>query len=222
MEYKKMRQHRLRIAILASGSGTTAEAVAQATQQDILNAEIALIVYNNPSAGIVQQPTIQHLNIPCICINGKTHPGASEKGSMTDSESRAILHAVQKAGCELVVLLGYAKRVRGELLETFGYYGSHDGRMLNTHPGPLPQTQGLYGHHVHEKVYELFKDGKLSKTGPTLHQVGADYDDGPVVQYADEVILSQKDSPHSIEERVREVERRMTPVGINTYIRNLM
>lgn len=213
---------RAKIAILASGSGTTAEAVAQSTQDGRLNADIVLIITNNPNAGITDQPTIKKLKIQTQCINSKTHPsGTTRKGAMTDEESEAILQAVKKAGCDLVVLLGYMKQVRGALLDALGYNGGGPARMLNTHPGPLPETAGTYGHFTHEKVHRLYRAGKLTATGPTLHQVSAHYDEGPTVQYANEVILMPNDTPDTIEKRIREVERRVTPIGIGAYLKLL-
>lgn len=210
-----------KIAILASGSGTTAEAVAQAVVGGTVDYQVGLVVHNNPHAGVKDQPSIRAAKIPTICINGKTHPRDTPGGAMTDAESAAILTAVTNADCTLVVLLGYMKLIRGALLDTFGYTKDKAGRMLNTHAGPLPQTAGCYGSGIHQRVFELFQAGELERTGPTLHQVSAGYDEGLVVQYADEVVLSATDTPQTIEERVREVERRVTPVGINKYLGEL-
>lgn len=211
----------IKIAILASGSGTTAEAVVQGSEDGRLNAEVAVIIHNNPGAGVVNQPSIKRHGIATQCINGRTHPGSAPRGAMTDAESAAILQKIQEAGCDLVILLGYMKRIRGALLDAFGYTTDASARMLNTHAGPLPQTIGCYGSGIHQKVYELYKAGELTRTGPTLHQVSAGYDEGPIVQYADEVILQANDTPQTIEERVKKVERYVTPIGINTYIKKL-
>ncbi len=210
-----------KIAILASGSGTTAEAVAIATQNGTLQAEIALIVINNPTAEIKNQPSIATLKIPVVCINSRTHPGDTEKGSMTDAESQAILSAVEATNCELVVLLGYMKKVRGPLLDKLGEKHGRLGRILNTHPGPLPETAGLHGESTHEEVFKLYKSGQLTHTGPTLHQVTAGYDEGSIVQFASLVELQDSDTVSSIESRVRTVEREQTPIGIQNYLGDL-
>ena len=211
-----------KIAILASGSGTTAQAALQATTDGRLDAEIALIIHNNPSAGVKDLPEVAEQNVNTICINGKTHPGEAEKGSMTDAESQAVLDAVNDAGCDLVALLGYMKRVRGALLEELGYQEDRPARIANTHPGPLPETTGLHGTLVHQKVFELYQNGKLSKTGPTLHQVSAKYDEGPIIRYFDDVDIRSKDSAESIEQKVRAVERQMIPIGINQYLKEIL
>ena len=218
----------MKVAILASGSGTTAEAFAQAIEAGKVEAEIGLVVHNNPGAKVVEQPTIKRMNIPTRCINGKTQeePNGIRKGELSDAESQAIVDAVHWSGSEVVLLLGFMKRVRGALLDEFGFDPARhsvatDARMLNTHPGPLPETEGLYGTGVHERVFELSKLGKLSVTGPTLHVVAADYDTGPVVQFFDQVQIGPDDTAITIEERVREVEREQMPLGVHDFIQSI-
>ncbi len=218
----------MRLAILASGSGTTAEAVAQATRSGQLEAEIGLIIHNNAGAKVVEQPTVRELLIPTMCINGLSHPdvGVVRKGEMGDNESQAVVDAIKSVDAELVLLLGYMKRVRGALLDQYGYNPEihsevTDARMLNTHPGPLPQTMGLHGSQVHQHVYELYQARELAVTGPTLHAVAEDYDTGPTVRYFDMVDLSDADTAESIEDRVRAVEREQLPVGIQFFIEQL-
>ncbi len=217
-----------KLAILASGSGTTAEAVARATQSGVLDAEISLIVHNNPDAKVVDQPTIKRLPVATMCINSHTHPGpgAPRKGELTDTESMAIAEAAVQAGVDLVLLLGYMKRVRGALLDQFGFDASKhsraaDARMLNTHPGPLPQTRGLHGSGVHQRVFELYQAGELARSGPTLHAVAEDYDTGPIVKHFDEVVITDQDTAQTIEDRVRAIEREMLPIGINEFVQDL-
>ncbi len=218
----------MRVAILASGSGTTAEAFAQAVDSGRVDAEIGLIVHNNPDAGVVNQSTIKKLGVATRCINGKTQPepAGARRGELGDMESQAIADAIHESGSELVLLLGFMKRVRGALLAEFGYDPTQhtevvQARMLNTHPGPLPQTRGLHGFSVHQKVFELYANGELNTTGPTLHAVAAEYDMGPTVRYFDQVELSQADTPQTIEDRVREVEREMLPIGVHEFIQSL-
>ena len=72
--------HKPTIAILASGSGSTAEAFIHATQDGRVDSEVGLVVCNNPpeKAGIFAR--VQRLNdlygldIETVEISGKTHP----------------------------------------------------------------------------------------------------------------------------------------------------
>lgn len=217
---------KIRIAILASGSGTTAEALLQKIDEDLLDVEPVLIIHNNPDAGIVDQPAVNKLGLKKVCINTRMYPrngDGTKKGELSDAESEAIVAALKENEIDLVLLLGYMKRVRGALMTEYGFNpDAHkkatDCRMLNIHPGPLPETTGLYGSYVHQRVYELYKEGKLTKTGPTLHAVSEGYDEGPVVKFFDEITLRDQDTAESIESRVRSVERERLYEGISDFV----
>lgn len=209
------------IAILASGSGSTAEACIRATQNGTLGARVGLVVCNNPphKAGIYER--VSQLNseiglaIPVLHISGITHPGgAGNKGEQTFEESQAISYAVDQAGCVLVALMGYMKKIRGPLLQAYGWddtmHSAADARMLNTHPGPLPQTEGLYGKRAQAAVLE----SGLGYSAHTVHTVTDAYDQGMIIQET-RVPVEPGDTPDSLFDRVQAVEKRMLPHAIN-------
>lgn len=212
-----------RIAILASGSGSTAEAFVHATQDGRVNAEVGLVVCNNTPerTGIYQR--MERLSgeyglaIPVLRISGVTHPqGSSEKGAMTLEESAAISEAVSRADCALVALMGYMKKIRGALLEDYGWpgYGSYSsGRIVNTHPGPLPQTAGYFGIHVQE---EVLRQG-LPYSAHTVHLVTGGYDEGPVIEET-RVPVEPDETPESLFERVQVVEKQALPIAIDNHL----
>ncbi len=67
-----------RLAILASGNGTTAEAVVRSGQRGESNALVELVICSRRDAGIFER--IKNLNaeyglaIECRLINSQTHP----------------------------------------------------------------------------------------------------------------------------------------------------
>lgn len=218
-----------RIAILASGSGSTAEAFVHATQDGRVSAEIGLVVCNNPpgKAGIYSR--IERLNneygldIPVLRISGITHPnGPGEKGEQTLEESEAITLAISEAECSFVALMGYMKKVRGVLLETYGWqpwmHSPTQARMINTHPGPLPQTQGLFGIHVQEKVLE----SGLGYSAHTVHVVSDEYDQGGILDET-RVPVEPDDTAALLFDRVQQVEKANLPrvIGRCLFERNL-
>lgn len=216
-------ERRPNIAILASGGGTTAEAFVHATQDGRVKANVGLVVCNNSpeKAGIYDR--IQRLNgdyglaIPVLRISGVTHPdGPGEKGEMTLGESEAICQEVTNSGCALVALMGYMKKVRGDLLEEYGWpgHGSFSlGRMLNTHPGPLPETAGFHGVHVQEEVLRR----EMTHSAHTVHLVTGGYDEGPVVQET-KVPVMEGDTPDSLFDRVQVVEKQELPIAIDYHL----
>lgn len=170
------------IAVLASGQGTTAEAFMRAGAEGKIDTHIALIICNNAEAGIFDRVASLNkeygLSIESTHINGVTHPAATnetvEPGAQTAAEEQAILDLLGAGNYDLIVLMGYMKRVGPKLVREFGwrneYTSPYQAMMLNTHPGLLPETKGSYG----LPAQQLTLDKKLSHGGQTLHVVAED------------------------------------------------
>ena len=77
----------LQLGIMASGSGTNFEAVAQAIAEGKLKAEIKVLIYNNPQATVKQRA--EKYNIPAILID---HREYSSRENL-DHEIVAVLKA---------------------------------------------------------------------------------------------------------------------------------
>src|SRR5689334_16033445 len=79
--------HRPKIAILASGSGSTAEAYAQSIHRGEVDHEIGLVVVNDPEAGILDRVkrwnTELGFDVETAVINNKTHPGGPQTRGQT-------------------------------------------------------------------------------------------------------------------------------------------
>lgn len=219
---------RINLAILASGSGTTAEAFVRHSM-NMLNRpyDVSLVICNNPNAGVFDR--VARLNeqlgtsIEALHISSGTHPvGADEDptpGGQTIAEQEAILHELNNRGISCVVLMGYMKKV-GELLVTeYGwlpaYTSMYQARMLNTHPGLLPSTKGLFGRFVQAAV---LKNG-AEEAGQTLHLVAADYDDGPVVA-ENRISIKPDDTPDTLFKRIQMVEKERIADDVTKFIRD--
>jgi phosphoribosylglycinamide formyltransferase-1 len=197
------------IAILASGSGTTAEYVILATQTGVLQANVGLVVCNNAPAkagifGRVERLNDQYgLQIPALHISGKTHPlGAGKPGEQTLEESEAIAKLCREFS--LVALLGYMKKVRGALLEL---------PIVNTHPAPLPETAGMYGVHAQEHVLA----SGLGYSAQILHRVTGEYDDGEIIA-EHRVPVKPGDTAESLFDAVQATEKAHLPVDLNNLL----
>jgi len=217
------RQHQPTIAILASGSGSTAEAFIHATQDDRVAAEVGLIVCNNPpeKAGIFARTarlnTLYGLDIEVIEISGRTHPDGNVGRGQTLAESAAICERVSNGGFAHVALMGYMKMVRGELIEEYGwrpdYTSVYQARMTNTHPGPLPETEDTHGIHTSKRVLEL----GLSRSRHTVHLVADGIDRGPkIAEHPVEVM--DGDTAQSLFDRVQIVEKAVLPYALGKFL----
>lgn len=163
----------LRLGVLASGRGSNIGALIAARQRGELTLPIALVVSNNSSAGALA--LARKHGIAGAHISGKTH----------DDETAALLAALSEHGANVLVLAGYMKRIDPRLVAAFA------GRSVNIHPGPLPRFggPGMYGEHVHRAVL----DAGVSYTGPTVHRVTDNYDEGDVLAHRSVAVLPGDD-----------------------------
>lgn len=201
---------RKRIAILASGSGTTAEALIHATRNGVLDADVVLVITNNADAGILQK--IERFNkqgfgIKTLVINASTHPGQCVPGTQTTEEATAIYEAIQDNHIDLTLLLGYMRKVVEPLLRL---------RMLNTHPGLLPITRALHGDQVQKFVLE----NKHEFTGQTLHEVNTEYDAGKTIA-EHKIHVMPWDTDETLNAAVQLMEKAYIGVDVNGYLINL-
>ncbi len=214
-----------RIAILASGGGTTAEAFIRACQNGDISCEVGLVISSRKDAGVIQR--IKDLNaefgldIDCQVINSKTHPAADgedvTRGRQTEAEETAILDVLTTGNFDLVAQMGYMKHTGARIVHAFGwrpeYTSVYQAMMVNTHPGLLPQTEGMYG----DQIQQYVLDNKLPHGGQSLHVVANGYDDGPVIA-EHQVPVEPGDTAATLFERVQKVEKQYLPGDIEAFI----
>ena|SRR6185369_601151 len=157
----------MRIAVMASGEGTTLQALVDAIAEGRLQGQMVAIISNNGQSGAIARAAAH--GIPFAHLSGVTHP----EPALLDA---AICRMLTEAGADVVVLAGYMKKIGPQTLERFA------GRIINTHPALLPRHggKGMYGRRVHEAV---LASGDAS-TGVSVHLVDAEYDTGPVIAQA--------------------------------------
>ena len=120
----------LKIAILASGSGTNAQSMIDKAAQGVLDIDIRLIAGNRPGAKVFERA--EKAGIPHVCIDHK---------AFADRESfdREMVAAIKASGAEYVVLAGYMRMLTSTFLQAF------PGRVINIHPAILPSFPGAHG-----------------------------------------------------------------------------
>jgi phosphoribosylglycinamide formyltransferase-1 len=184
-----MTQHDFRIGVLASGAGTTLQAVIDACGDGRIAASVAVVITNNSGSGA--EVRARHHGIPCVHLSGVTHPD-------DDALDTAIRDTLAAHEVDLVLLAGYMKKVGPGTLAAF------ERRVVNTHPSLLPAHggRGMYGAHVHRAVLEAGE----SETGISVHLVDGEYDTGRVLaQHA--VPVEPGDDVSSLAARVQQRER---------------
>ena len=180
---------KLKIGFFASHNGSNVKAILENINSGYLNAEVKIIISNNPNAGVLEIANAN--NIPAICFNGKNYP------AKYNSLDEAILDTLNKHEVNLIVLAGYMKKINPALINTY------KNRILNIHPALLPKYggEGMYGESVHQAV--LKSDD--TETGATIHLVTPEYDEGRILGQC-KVPRYKDDSVKTISQRVLRFE----------------
>jgi phosphoribosylglycinamide formyltransferase 1 len=181
----------IKIGVLASGTGSNFEAIAQAIVQNQLAAQIEVLVYNNPQAKAAVRS--QQYNIPAQLINHRDYPSR-------EALDRAIVGVLQTYGIELVVMAGWMRVVTPVLLEAF------PNRVLNIHPSLLPSFKGMHA------VEQAITAG-VKITGCTAHWVVPEVDSGEILVQAAVPVLSE-DTPDTLHARIQVQEHRVIVAAI--------
>ncbi len=150
---------RLKLAILASGSGTNAEAIIQAAQQGIINAEISLVFTNIENAGVIERA--KKLNVPFEVLPHKNFDSR-------EAYDKAVLEILQKYQIDTIAMAGYMRLVTSEFIKAY------KGRILNVHPALLPSFKGAQG-------IEDAKNYGVKIFGCTVHFVDEIMDNGAII-----------------------------------------
>ena len=166
-----------RVVILASGSGTLAQAVIDSTELDI---EIVEVISDNHSAQVLTRA--QEAGIPTKIIS---------VGSSRELWNREIIEAVAGLDVDLVVSAGFMRILPAEFVNRFP--------TINSHPALLPQFPGAHA------VRDALAAG-VSVTGTTVHWVDDGVDTGPIITQMEVPVLPSDDEAQ-LHGRIKKVER---------------
>ena len=189
----------LRVAVMASGSGTNLQSILDRCADGSLPAEVVVVISNNRNAVALERARKSGVDA--------VHWSEKKAGS-PEAFTDGLLDILQRAGTDLVVLAGYMKLVPPQVVAAYG------GRMLNIHPALLPKFggQGFYGMRVHEAVIAAGE----TESGATVHIVDAEYDRGPTFLQRAIPVLPD-DTPESLRTRVLAVEHKLLPDAIAKF-----
>jgi phosphoribosylglycinamide formyltransferase-1 len=171
-----------RIVILASGSGSIAQAIIDAQKSGALNAEIVSLISDKATAQVLQRSATA--GIPNQVI-----PMTTDR-LQWDSK---IISALTELQPDLVVSAGFMRILSAECVSKF--------KILNSHPALLPLFPGAHA------VRDALAAG-ASKTGTTIHWVDSGVDTGEIIAQ-EEVEITAGDTQESLHERIKIVERRL-------------
>ncbi len=172
----------MRLAVLASGSGTLLDAMASA------GLPISLVMVDRHCT--VERVAERH-GIPCE---------RAERTDFTDSFDRDaytkdVVATLERHDIDLVAMAGWGTILGPAAFEAFG------DRIINTHPALLPSFPGWHA------VRDALGHG-VKVTGCTVHVATEAVDDGPILAQ-ESVPVFPGDDEATLHERIKAVERRL-------------
>lgn len=176
----------MRIAVLASGSGTIFDAVCEA---------------GVPVVGLVVDRVCPALDIAKTHAVPATLVDRAAFGWPTNFDrprfTKSIAQALQAFDADLVAMAGFMTVLEAEI------FNQYPDRVVNTHPSLLPLYPGA------RAVDDALAAG-ATETGCTVHTATLSVDSGPILAQ-ERVDIEPADTSASLHERIKEVERRLYP-----------
>ena len=184
-----------KIAVFASGFGSNFQAIIEAVKQQTLNADIALLVSDNPSSKAVERANAASIDAFTFCAKDYAGKAAYEQ---------AVLAELKRRNVDFIVLAGYMRIIGKTLLEAYPM------RILNLHPALLPSFPGAHG------IADAFNYG-VKVFGITIHFVDEGVDTGKIInQFA--FHATDDDTLETIETKIHQLEHQYFPLTINEVI----
>ena len=189
--------HPLQLGVMASGSGTNFEAVAKAIALKELDAEIKVLIYNNPQAKAKERA--KKYNIPAVLIDHRQY-------KKREDLDRQIVKTLQSYGVDWTIMAGWMRIITQVLLDAYPQ------RVINIHPSLLPSFKGI-------RAIEQALAARVKITGCTVHLVSLEVDSGEIIMQAAVPILP-KDNLETLHERIQVQEHRILPQAIALAAKN--
>ena len=183
---------RVRLGVLASGSGTILESILGA------GLEVGVVVVDRSCRAT---DVAAAAGVPA-CVVERTSFGA---GFDRRAYTKQVLGVLGDHGVELVAIAGF-----GTILDP-AFFDAFCDRVLNTHPSLLPSFKGWHA------VDEAIAAG-VKVTGCTVHIATAEVDAGPILAQ-EAVPVLPGDDVAALHERIKAVERRLYPATIARFAR---
>lgn len=189
-DISSLMSNRFRLGVLGSGKGSNFAAIADAVGAGKIPADVAIVLSDVDSAGILAGA--RGRNLPAQFI-----PPGKFRTKLDEEAERAFVAALQSAKVDLVVLAGFMRVLKGDFLRAF------EGRIVNIHPSLLPSFPGL-------EAWKQALDHGVKVTGCTVHFVDAGVDAGPIIGQQTVPVLDH-DTAESLHQRVHAAEHRLYP-----------
>ncbi|MEH2323931.1 MAG: phosphoribosylglycinamide formyltransferase [Nostoc sp.] len=181
----------LKLGIMASGNGSNFDVVAQAIQDGQLNAQIQVLIYNNPSAKAAVKAAKR--GVEAVLLNHRNYQSREEF-------DEKIVQTLQHYNVEWVILAGWMRLLTSVFIDAF------PDKIINIHPSLLPSFKGIHA------VEQALASG-VKITGCTVHIACLEMDSGPILMQAAVPVLPD-DTAETLHARIQIQEHRILPLAI--------
>lgn len=187
---------KIRIGVLASGSGTDLQSIIDAIDDELLDGTLVIVLSDNKDAYALKRA--EKHNIETMFLDPK------KKNRKT--YDKEITEIMQEYQVDLIIGAGYMRLFSKEFVDYWF------GRLINIHPALLPSFKGIHGQ-------SDALDYGVKITGCTTHFIDDQIDHGPIILQA-AVKVKETDTVDSLKERILKVEHQTLPRTIQLFAEN--
>ncbi len=192
----------IRIAVLASGSGSNLQALLDACAAGRIDGRVAVVACNVPGALALERA--RAAGVPTELLPSK---GIADRAAY----DAALVERLAAHRPDLVCLAGWMRLVTPGFLRAFGPTPATRGcpRVMNVHPGLLPSFPGLHAQRQAVAYGARF-------AGATVHFVDEGTDTGPIIAQAVVPVLDGDDDA-ALARRILAEEHRLYPKAVSWF-----
>ncbi|MBC2856034.1 MAG: phosphoribosylglycinamide formyltransferase [Cetobacterium sp.] len=189
----------VKIAVLASGSGTNFENIVLSLRDGrASNFSVELLIVDKMSS--FARMRAEKLEVPCVYINPK---GFSNKQEFEEK----IIKVLKEYEIELIALAGYMRIISETLLNEYG------GKIINIHPAYLPEFPGKDG------IGDAYR-ANVASTGVTVHYVDSGVDTGEII-HQERIEIDKKWKLDELENEIHKMEYKIYPLVLTEISKKL-
>ena len=183
----------IRLAVLASGSGTNLQSILDGIEAGSLDARVVVVFANKADAYALERAKQHGIKTEVL------DAGTMER----EAFDRQAIRVIDSYRPDLLVFAGYMRIV------TPAFVHHYPDRIINIHPALLPSFPG-----THAQFQALNYGAKV--TGCTTHFVRAEVDAGPII-LQEWVRVEPEDTVESLTARILEKEHEILPKSIQLF-----
>jgi phosphoribosylglycinamide formyltransferase-1 len=183
-----LKDEKLTVGVLVSGSGTNLQAILDAVAAGRLRAKVAVVISNVATAKALERA--KEAKVPAIVVDHRAFP-------TRDAFDAALVEVLQAHHVDYVVLAGFMRLIGAPILDAF------PNRIVNVHPALLPAFPGM---HAQRQAIEY----GVPLSGCTVHFVDSGTDTGPIIAQAP-VLVNEDDDEATLSARILQKEHELLP-----------